>query len=131
MGCSTCQPMPRFLKTSRGLSGAYSGRILAAVIRKRRFVVQLLSVAFLCAQFAMLAHATTHLKADPHAVPTGAQVCGECLSFAPLQNIIGGAPALVLGLQNISDRIYERVAVELVLPRAFSAFRSRAPPTFL
>jgi hypothetical protein len=90
--------------------------------------VHLLSLALLFAQFGMLAHASTHLKADPHAAPTAAKLCGECLSFSPLQNIVGAAPTALLVVNPPIDRIYEGEAVAVILPRAFSAFRSRAPP---
>lgn len=92
--------------------------------------MHLLSLALLVAQFGMLAHASTHLKADPHAPPT-TQLCGECLSFAPLQNIVGGAPLVVLAVKPPVHRSYEIEAVAALPPRAFNAFRSRAPPTFL
>jgi len=99
--------------------------------RNRKLFVHLLSLALLFAQFGMLAHASTHLKADPHAAPTAAQLCGECLSFTPLQNIVGGAPAAMVVIKPPIDRIHEGEAVAVLLPRAFSAFRSRAPPSFL
>ena len=58
------------------------------MIRNRRLIVQLLSLAFLFAQLGMAVHASMHLKAEPHGAP--AQVCGQCASFAPLQNMVGG-----------------------------------------
>jgi hypothetical protein len=90
--------------------------------------VHVLSLALLFAQLGMVVHASTHLKADPHATPAQGQLCGECLSFAPMQNMVGGAPTVVLTVQVSRDRAVERVAVVSVPPRAFSAFRSRAPP---
>jgi hypothetical protein len=95
--------------------------------RNRKLFVHLLSLALLFAQFGMVAHASSHLD-DPHAVPTTAKLCGECLSFAPLQNIVGGAPTAVLVLKSAVDRLHEDDAVAAILPRGFSAFRSRAPP---
>ena len=80
------------------------------------------------AQWGMLAHASTHLKADPHAAPTKAQLCGECLSFAPVQNIVGSAPAVVLAVKAPVHRFDDVIAIAAVPPRAFDAFRSRAPP---
>jgi hypothetical protein len=97
--------------------------------RNRNLVVHLLSLALLVAQFGMLAHASTHLKADPHAAPTQAQLCGECLSFAPLQNIVGGASTVVVAVIPPIHRVYQLEAVATIPPRAFDAFRSRAPPT--
>lgn len=99
--------------------------------RNRKLFVQLLSLALLIAQFGMLAHASSHLKSDPHAAPTKAQICGECLSFAPLQNLVGSPPTVVLAVKPPIHRIFEVAVVAAVPPRAFDAFRSRAPPTFL
>jgi len=82
----------------------------------------------LFAQLGMAVHASKHLRADPHAVPTQSQLCGECLSFAPLQNIVGGAPTVVLTVNVSPDRVLESDAVTFAPRRAFSAFRSRAPP---
>ena len=99
--------------------------------RNRKLFVHLLSLGLLFAQLGMLAHASTHLKRDLHAAPTTAQLCGECLSFTPLQNIVGPAPAAIVVIKPPVERVHEGDAIEAVLPRAFSAFRSRAPPSFL
>jgi hypothetical protein len=82
------------------------------------------------AQWGMLAHAGTHLKADPHA-GTAKTLCGECLSFAPLQNIVGGSPAVVIAVKRPGYSIDDVVASAAIPPRAFDAFRSRAPPVHL
>ncbi len=82
------------------------------------------------AQWGMLAHASTHLKSDPHAGPAKT-LCGECLSFAPLQNIVGGSPSVVIGVKPPALSIDDVVAVAAIPPRAFDAFRSRAPPVLL
>jgi hypothetical protein len=113
------------------LSGAGSRQILDAVIRRSRLLVNLLSFALLFAQLGLAAHASTHLRADPHGVPTKAQLCSECLSFAPLQNAVGSAPTVVLAIKPPTLRIDEVAAVATVPPRAFDAFRSRAPPISL
>lgn len=99
--------------------------------RNRNLFVHLLSLALLIAQLGMVAHASTHLRSDPHGAPSKAQVCGECLSFAPLQNAVGAAPAVVVAVKPPANRIYELEAVATVPPRAFDAFRSRAPPISL
>ena len=101
------------------------------MIRRSRLLVHLLSFALLFAQLGLAAHASTHLRADPHGVPTKAQLCSECLSFAPLQNVVGSAPTVVLAIKPPALRIDEVAAVATVPPRAFDAFRSRAPPAFL
>ena len=98
---------------------------------RSRLLVHLLSFALLFAQLGLTVHASTHLKSDPHAAPTKAQLCGECLSFAPLQNVVGSAPLVVLAIKPHALRIHEVEAVALVPPRAFDAFRSRAPPVSL
>ena len=91
--------------------------------------MHVLSLALLFAQLGMVVHASTHLKSNPHATPTQAQLCGECLSFAPMQNMVGGAPTVVLAVHVSHDRAQEFAAVPSVPHRAFSAFRSRAPPS--
>ena len=68
--------------------GGYCVPSGGSLIRNRRLIVQLLSLAFLFAQLGMAVHASTHLKAEPHGAPT--QLCGQCASFAPLQNMAGG-----------------------------------------
>ena len=80
------------------------------------------------AQLGMVVHATSHLKADPHAAPTQTQLCGECISFASMQNVVGGSPSVVLAVTVFHDSALESDAISVVPLRAFSAFRSRAPP---
>lgn len=101
------------------------------MIRRSRLLVHLLSFALLFAQLGLAAHASTHLRADPHGAPTKAQLCSECLSFAPLQNVVGSAPAVVLAIRPAAFRFYEGKAIAAAPPRAFDAFRSRAPPISL
>lgn len=110
---------------------AGSRRILGAVIRRSRLLVHLLSFALLFAQLGLAAHASTHLRSDPHGAPTKAQLCGECLSFAPLQNLVGGAPMVVLAVKPPAHRVDSIERIAAVPPRAFDAFRSRAPPISL
>jgi len=90
--------------------------------------VHVLSLAMLVAQLGMVVHASSHLKSDPHATPTPAQLCGQCASFAPLQNMVGGAPTVLLAVHVSHERALEFAAVVSVPQRAFTAFRSRAPP---
>ena len=99
------------------------------LIRRRRpWLVHVLSLALLFAQLGMVVHASSHLKQDPHAAPTQQQLCGQCASFAPLQNMVGGTPTVVLGVQVSHDRAPDCATVAGVPHRAFTAFRSRAPP---
>ena len=85
----------------------------------------------LIAQWGMIAHATGHLKADPHATPTPAQLCGECLAFAPLHNAVGNSPAVLLAVKPAFHPILDWQRALAIAPRAFDAFRSRAPPVLL
>jgi hypothetical protein len=74
----------------------------------------------------MVVHASTHLKSEPHGTPT--QLCGECLSSAPLQNMAGGG-AIVLPTVTVQHEHAVETLVIADAPRgAFTAFRSRAPP---
>jgi len=88
--------------------------------------VHLLTLAFLCAQLGMVAHASTHLKSEPH--PAQSQLCSQCLSFAPLQHMVGGGSAVILTVDVSPGRAVDTVAEFLAPRQAFSAFRSRAPP---
>ena len=98
------------------------------MIRRSRLLVHLLSFALLFAQLGLTVHASTHLKSDPHAAPTKTQLCGQCLSFAPLQNLVGSAPVVVLAIKPPALHIDDVETLATVPPRAFDAFRSRAPP---
>jgi hypothetical protein len=74
----------------------------------------------------MAVHASTHLKTEPHGAP--AQLCGQCASFAPLQNMAGGGATVILPVAVSHDHAVaaESISVE---PRGTRAsFRSRAPP---
>jgi hypothetical protein len=90
--------------------------------------VHVLSLALSFAQLGMVVHAGSHLKADSHSTPTQQLLCGQCASFAPLQNMVGGAPAVLLAVHVSHDRALDSAAVASVPHHAFTAFRSRAPP---
>jgi hypothetical protein len=97
--------------------------------RNRRWFVHVLSLALLFAQLGMVVHASKHLNADPHAAPTQSQLCAECLSFASMQNAVGGTIPVVMAAVTIPDSPPACDAISLVAHGAFTAFRSRAPPT--
>lgn len=92
--------------------------------------MHVLSLALLFAQLGMVVHASTHLKTDPHATPTQLQLCGQCASFAPMQNMVGGTSTVVLAVTVSLDAAPESDTVSQIPHRACSAFRSRAPPSF-
>jgi hypothetical protein len=96
--------------------------------RNRRWFVHVLSLALLFAQLGMVVHASSHFKADPHATPTQAQLCAQCASFAPMQNVVGSAPAVLFAVHVSHDRAQDLAAISSVPSSAFTAFRSRAPP---
>jgi len=99
--------------------------------RNRRWFVHVLSLALLFAQLGMVVHANSHLRSDPHATPTQAQLCGQCASFAPMQNMVGNAPAVLFTVQVSLDCAADCAAISSVPSAAFTAFRSRAPPSFI
>ncbi|HEX6396356.1 MAG TPA: hypothetical protein VFZ95_02945 [Steroidobacteraceae bacterium] len=94
--------------------------------RQRRLIVQLLSLAFLFAQLGMAVHASSHLKAEPHGAL--AQVCGQCASFAPLQNMVGGGVIVIQPVAVFHDRAVAIAATSVASRGTSASFRSRAPP---
>jgi hypothetical protein len=102
---------------------ASSGGLL--IRRNRRLIVQLLSLAFLFAQLGMAVHASTHLR-DSHGAP--AQACGQCASFAPLQNMAGGGATVILPATVCHDHVVAIQAISLAPRGTAASFRSRAPP---
>jgi hypothetical protein len=98
--------------------------------RNRNLIVRLLTLAFLFAQFGMLAHASKHLNTDAHGVPA-AQLCGECLCSGALQNLAGGAAPVLFAVHVSHDAAIGARADQSVRAHAFTAFRSRAPPILL
>jgi hypothetical protein len=99
--------------------------------RNRRWFSHFLSLAFLFAQLGMVVHASSHLPADPHAAPTASQLCGECLSFAPLQSMVGGGSTVILFVADAANGAVESPLHSYAPRRAFAAYRSRAPPRSL
>ena len=94
--------------------------------RNRRWFAHLLTLAFLFAQLGLAVHASTHLKLDPHSAPV--QLCGECQTFAPLQSMAGGGAIDVVPVVVQPDLAVPAVSDSFAPLRAFTAFRSRAPP---
>jgi hypothetical protein len=73
----------------------------------------------------MVVHASTHLK-DTHGTPT--QLCGHCLSFAPLQNMVGGGATVVLPVTVTHHHALAAESTTLASCGNCASFRSRAPP---
>jgi len=89
-----------------------------------------LACALLLAQLGAQAHAYAHLASDTHGAPS-AQLCGACLSIAPLQGAVGPASIVVpLDLRTLEHAV---PANSVALPQhsPHTAFRSRAPPAHL
>jgi hypothetical protein len=93
--------------------------------------VHVLSLALLFAQLGMVVHASSHFDSDPHTTPSPSQLCGECASFTPMQNMVGGASMVVFAVHVSHDPALDHAVVASVPHCAFSAFRSRAPPVSL
>jgi hypothetical protein len=105
---------------------------VGSLFRKRhRLFTCLLSLVLLLAQLGMQAHAYSHLKSDPHGVPTSLQYCGGCLSFTPMSSL-GGSAAHVHVWHQADGGYHAPLGVAPVASRQpTAAFRSRAPPAFL
>ncbi|HEX5162049.1 MAG TPA: hypothetical protein VFV88_10015 [Steroidobacteraceae bacterium] len=74
----------------------------------------------------MAVHASTHLKAEPHGAPT--QLCGHCLSFAPLQNVVGGGATVLLPAVVSHDHVLVAEATSFAPRGTGASFQSRGPP---
>jgi hypothetical protein len=89
----------------------------------------LLILALLIARGGAVAHAYSHLATDPPSLPT--QTCGECLSFAPLYNLAGGAPEPVLIHHRDAGSDVQGTDLPVVCVSRPAPFQSRAPPALL
>ena len=74
----------------------------------------------------MAVHASTHLKTEPHGAPT--QLCGQCASFAPLQNMAGGGATVILPVVVSHDHAVVSGATSLAARGTCASFLSRGPP---
>lgn len=94
-------------------------------------VVRLLSIALLVGQIGAAAHAYSHFSDDTKGRPDTTQICGACMSFAPLAGAIGGSkPALHIDRCG-SEAAIPAAPVAIALDPHHPAFRSRAPPAIL
>ena len=103
------------------------------MLSTRRFglVVRLLSVALLVGQIGAAAHAYSHLSDDTKGRPDTTQICGACMSFAPLASAAGGSTAALHIDHCGSEAAVPAVDASIALDPHYPAFRSRAPPAIL
>ena len=92
--------------------------------RNRRWIVKVLCLALFCAQLGVILHVSSHLNSDTHA----AQLCGTCLSTAPLQIMAGNGPSIVANAAVTHASSCESEKPRTLPQRGFTGFRSRAPP---
>jgi hypothetical protein len=74
----------------------------------------------------MAVHASKHLKAEPHGTPI--QLCGHCLSFASLQNMVGGGATIIVPVTITHDQALATESTSVAPHGTCASFRSRAPP---
>jgi N-acyl-D-aspartate/D-glutamate deacylase len=98
--------------------------------RTRHWITQVVALALLTAQFGMAAHASTHLgNLDQDAGL--AQICDYCLTASALQSMADDAAAGPV-IVHVAQQCPPKPVVKKKAPkRAFTGFRSRAPPTLL
>ena len=103
------------------------------MLSTRRFglVVRLLSVALLVGQIGAAAHAYSHLSDDTKGRPDTTQICGACMSFAPLASAASGSTAALHIDHCGSEAAVPAVDAAIALDPHYPAFRSRAPPAIL
>ena len=88
----------------------------------------MLCLALFCAQLGVVLHVSTHLKSDTHA----SQLCGTCLSSAPLQIMAGSGPSIVAKADVVLQAHYHPSGKPRTLrQREFTGFRSRASSDLL
>lgn len=99
--------------------------------QRHRLIARILALTLFVAQLGAEAHAYSHLVTDPLGVPSTAQTCGKCLSFAPLTMAVGGTQYLVLTDRCEAERVVP-IAISSIPSRSpYNAFRPRAPPQLL
>ncbi|HEU0224498.1 MAG TPA: hypothetical protein VFR29_03620, partial [Steroidobacteraceae bacterium] len=124
--------------TARRLPACTAWRILrrqpeAQVLSTRRLgnLVRFLSVALLVGQVGAAAHAYSHLSDDAKSRPDTSQLCGACMSFAPLASAVGGSTT-ALQIDHCGSEVAVPAAnAAIALDPHYPAFRSRAPPAIL
>ncbi|MGH8249783.1 MAG: hypothetical protein ACREVI_03635 [Steroidobacteraceae bacterium] len=105
----------------------------AAILSRRRIslIARLLSLALLFGQLGAEAHAYSHLSGDSQGLPETTQLCRACLSFAPLQGVVGGSATVSISHACMAETFVRLDASPVPRSPAHPAFRSRAPPILL
>jgi hypothetical protein len=85
----------------------------------------------LIAQLGIQAHAYSHLKADSDGLPGSTQLCGQCLSSAPLASMAGGSHCIRVPHQANHAGAAPAGTASILHRLPHPAFRSRAPPPLL
>jgi hypothetical protein len=114
--------------------GGYLGALMEARILFRRhyyLIVRVLALALLIAQLGAQAHAYSHLKQDPHGIPTAIHSCGQCASSFPLLTAIGAAPCIWLARPCQFEHAVPANTILTPYRPPHRAFQSRAPPGLL
>jgi hypothetical protein len=93
-------------------------------------IARVLALALLLAQLGAEAHAYKHVANDTHGAPM-AQLCGACLSIAPLLGAVGASPLILPAFQPAAECAVPADSVALPYRPPAPAFRSRAPPVLL
>lgn len=98
---------------------------------RQRFVARFLSLALLVGQAGAVAHAYSHLSDDAKGRPDTTQICGACLSSAPLASAVGGSTTTLQVDRCGSEAVVPAARAAIALDPHYPAFRSRAPPAIL
>jgi hypothetical protein len=100
--------------------------------KRRRLIVNLLSLLLHWAQLGMQAHAYSHLKSDSDSLPGATtQLCGQCASSGPLLSMASGSLCIRVPYQPHADGLAPSSIESTVHCLPHPAFRSRAPPHLL
>jgi hypothetical protein len=114
-----------------GSADTVASEVCALFGNRRRLIVHVLSLALLIAQLGIQAHAYSHLKPDSDGLPGSTQLCGQCLSSAPLTSMAGGTHCIRVPHQTETIGIAPAGSSSVLHRLPYPAFRSRAPPRLL
>lgn len=97
--------------------------------RTRLWLASVIALALFAAQLGMTAHASTHLGADPDKGLS--QICDDCIASSSLQDMANDAAALPIVVQVAQQCPQKPAEKKQPRKRAFTGFKSRAPPALL